>query len=262
MKYLGCLTGGPSSYENAYEQPQMTANALDTTSSAVTLPIDVTSHISRLEMTLQNRFQVLHDASLHISNSFLGKRKLNESGGDEGYDVLPEKRICQPPSLLKQLQIFLDKIDAHSKSREQQKAVLHCVAPKSGALVVLPTGAGKLLTFMLPAFIHKTKVMVVVVPPVALQLDLIKRCEETGIQACQWNARDVAGARIVVASAEHLSSPGYQCFLRELKVMNKLHAIFVDECHLVLLWQSFREAMKYLRGFIRPESINVHIPRT
>ncbi|CDF33431.1 ATP-dependent DNA helicase, RecQ family [Chondrus crispus] len=256
---LGLFDGEPCSYENAYEQLQMTASALDTNASAGTHPIDVTSHISRLEMTLQTRVEVLHNAILHISDSLLGKRRLNEWVGTEGYAVLPEKRICQPPSLLKQLQIFLNKSDAHFKSQEQEKAVVHCVAPKSDALVVLPTGAGKLLTFMLPAFTHKTKVMVVVVPLVALQLDLIKRCEDAGIQACQWNARDVAGARIVVASAEHLSSPDYQCFLRELKVMNKLHAIFVDECHLVLLWHSFREAMKYLRGFIRPELVNVPV---
>ncbi|CDF40458.1 ATP-dependent DNA helicase RecQ family protein [Chondrus crispus] len=256
---LGLFDGEPCSYENAYEQLQMTASALDTNASAGTHPIDVTSHISRLEMTLQTRVEVLHNAILHISDSLLGKRRLNEWVGTEGYAVLPEKRICQPPSLLKQLQIFLNRSDAHFKSQEQEKAVVHCVAPKSDALVVLPTGAGKSLTFMLPAFTHKTKVMVVVVPLVALQLDLIKRCEDAGIQACQWNARDVAGARIVVASAEHLSSPDYQCFLRELKVMNKLHAIFVDECHLVLLWHSFREAMKYLRGFIRPELVNVPV---
>ncbi|CDF39044.1 ATP dependant DNA helicase RecQ [Chondrus crispus] len=178
---LGLFDGEPCSYENAYEQPQMTASALDTNASAGTHPIDVTSHISRLEMTLQTRVEVLHSAILHISDSLLGKRRLNEWVGTEGYAVLPEKRICQPPSPLKQLQIFLHKSDAHFKSQEQEKAVVHGVAPKSDALVVLPTGAGKSLTFMLPAFIHKTKVMVVVVPLVALQLDLIKRCEDAGI---------------------------------------------------------------------------------
>lgn len=158
------------------------------------------------------------------------------------------------------LQTFLQSPEANFSSPEQRSAVLHALQPGEDFLVVLPTGGGKSLIFMLPAFMNPDRVCVVIVPLVALQEDLIARCAAKGITAARFtDVNDTAGVRVVLVSAEHLVLPGYAAFLRTQVAKNALHAIFVDEAHLVVLWRQFRTALQDVREFIRPHDVDVSI---
>lgn len=108
---------------------------------------------------------------------------------------------------------------------------------------------------MLPAYVLSDKIVIVIVPLVFLRKDLLRRCAEVGLQASLRNARNIAGAKVIIVSAEHLASKPYQAFVKEIHVTNRLHAIFVDEAHLLLLWRDFRESMRYFGSHIRPDKL-------
>lgn len=193
------------------------------------------------------------ESNIDISNGTGGKRKSPSSSSDHcAHDSATAASLS--------LQTFLQCPEAQFRSSQQKSAVLHALQPVRDQLVVLPTGSGKSLLFMLPAFVKPDRVCVVVVPLVSLQQDLIQRCAEKGITAAQFpEAVNTPGVRIVLVSAEHVVLPSYAAFLRTAAATQTLHAIFADEAHLFVLWRSFRTALQDVCEFIRPHDITVPI---
>lgn len=179
-------------------------------------------------------------------------------------DIKSKPSLSMPPNTPDgaslSLQTFLQSPNANFRSQQQKEAVLHALQPGNDVLVVQPTGSGKSLLFMLPAFMKPEKISFVVVPLVSLQQDLIHRCAAKGITAVRFaDYQDTAGARIVIVSAEHLVLPAYAALLRTAAAKQTLHAIFIDEAHLVLLWKNFRQSLQDVREFVRPHDIAVPI---
>mgnify|MGYP001546461296 CR=1 FL=1 len=96
-----------------------------------------------------------------------------------------------PPFVIDKLREFMHSPDARFKSIEQAKAIARVVRGTHDQLVILPTGGGKSLTFMLPAFIERKYMTVVVVPLVSLAKDLHRRCEEAGLRTAEWNGKNL-----------------------------------------------------------------------
>lgn len=145
-------------------------------------------------------------------------------------------------------------------SREQEDAVMHCVRRLPvDALIVLATGGGKSMTFMLPASLCTRLVFVVIVPVVALQADILQRCLCAGIHAVTWAHREAAGAQIVLVSAEHVIQNEYMVFVKSKHCTGRLGAIYVDEAHLMVQWVSFRPCLQEVQAHIRPQGVDVPI---
>lgn len=99
----------------------------------------------------------------------------------------------------------------------------------------MPTGAGKSILFMLPAFVGVGGVSIVVVPLLALRIDLVTRCKKANIRVAEWDGRKaVDGALIVLVTPEATKGAGFQTFLRRLKQTERLDRIVIDECHVIL----------------------------
>jgi superfamily II DNA helicase RecQ len=65
--------------------------------------------------------------------------------------------------------------------RLQKEAIEAIIAGESPVVAVMPTGAGKSMLFMLPAWAEQGSTTVVVVPLIALQGDIHRRCQKLGI---------------------------------------------------------------------------------
>ena len=73
--------------------------------------------------------------------------------------------------------------------RGLQEPVIRAVAPGEWPIVqVTPTGGGKSLTYMLPAYCTPDGVTVVITPLVSLQDDMAARCAMMGIDAYVWKS--------------------------------------------------------------------------
>jgi superfamily II DNA helicase RecQ len=145
------------------------------------------------------------------------------------------------------------------KSTQQREAVEMTRLRQTDGLIILPTGGGKSLTFMLPCYVEPKTVTVVIVPLVALQRDILARCTRAGIDAVLWCDRERVGIRIVIASVEHVETEEYAQYIRTLSGEEKLGRIVIDEAHLVYMWCDFRESMKGLGMCIRPADVHVQI---
>ena len=75
------------------------------------------------------------------------------------------------------------------RSEKQEEVVKTVVESVNSLIVMLPTSAGKSLTFMLPATFDDAGTTVVITPMRALANNLLKRCRDAGIDAIIWSNR-------------------------------------------------------------------------
>ncbi|KAK0768541.1 hypothetical protein LTR59_017590 [Friedmanniomyces endolithicus] len=115
----------------------------------------------------------------------------------------------------------------------------------SQIVTVMPTGAGKSMLFMLPAFVEPRGVNIVVVPMKGICTDMIYRSAWEERAAVDRAAVD--GASIVLVTPEKATRPEFGTFIRRLKRTQSLDRIVIDECHVVLNDQlSFRKMLQQL----------------
>ena len=106
-------------------------------------------------------------------------------------------------------------------------------------------GHGKSLMFQVPAKLG-LGVCVVVAPLVALVADHIAECRSLGIECQEYSpslsADKVSRSSILFVSVETaVQNAAFAAFLKDLERREKLHAVFVDEVHLVL--EEYRSVM-------------------
>src|SRR5437764_936096 len=130
----------------------------------------------------------------------------------------------------------------------QEEAIKAITAGKSPIVVVMPTGAGKSMLFMLPAWVEQGGTTVVVVPLIALRGDMMRRCKELGISCAEWEGRRPPdAAAIVLVTPESAVSEDFMTFLNRLNATQQLDRIVIDECHIVLNRRyKFRRQMQRL----------------
>lgn len=133
------------------------------------------------------------------------------------------------------------------RSRSQAIATQLVAQKKEDILIILPTGAGKTLCYAAPCVLEVTSVTVVIVPLVALIMDLKGRMESYGLNAevysSQKQIRSVTN--VLFSSIEHVESEAFQSLLTELHHQKRLSRIVIEECHVVVHWK-WRPAMASL----------------
>ena len=139
-------------------------------------------------------------------------------------------------------------------SGSQEDEVRAALAVHEDRLVIQPTGSGKTLLYQLPALLHRDRVIVVVCPLTALQDDLLRRCNDAGIDTVMLEDRDAMPARIVLTMVEATESREYGAYVRALVAHGRLHCIIVEEMYLALLSCNYRPAMRNLYLNLRPNS--------
>lgn len=99
----------------------------------------------------------------------------------------------------------------------------------------MPTGGGKSLLFMLPAWAEQGGTTVVVIPLIALRGDMMRRCKSLGILCAAWEGRCPPDAAVIVlVTPESAVGEEFATFLNRLRVTRQLDCIVIDECYIVL----------------------------
>jgi superfamily II DNA helicase RecQ len=156
---------------------------------------------------------------------------------------------------LKALRGLYDNPEAEFKSTEQAQAVKLAMQRSEDILVILPTGAGKSITFMGPAWAEKGMTTVVIVPFVALIKEMKERCTDLGLSCYIWHNSGTLLHRkttqVLLVGVENSITTEFQQFLVRLEQSEKLARIVMDECHTVVTQRNFRSYMRRLPSVIR-----------
>ncbi len=140
-----------------------------------------------------------------------------------------------------------------------QRQVIELVLAGRDTLVLMPTGAGKSLTYQLPALLLPG-LTVVVSPLIALMQDQVDRLRANGIAAAFINSslsaaecalRERAALRgnlkLLYVAPERLLSQDFLVFLDEVQEQRGLSLLAVDEAHCVSEWgHDFRPEYRQL----------------
>ncbi|KAK0847016.1 hypothetical protein LTR03_006526 [Friedmanniomyces endolithicus] len=129
------------------------------------------------------------------------------------------------------------------RSPEQEKAMTTIMSWTEQVVVVLPTGAGKSLLFMMPPTLADAGIAVLVVPLVALRGDLLRRLRDLSIDHLEWSPGERREANLVLVTAEAASSKDFLKYARSLIAQQKLDRIVVDECHLTVTGAHYRQSV-------------------
>ena len=145
---------------------------------------------------------------------------------------------------------------AQFRSERQREMVAMVAAQHAEVVVILATGGGKSLAFMVPMFLPQAGTTVVVVPLVALKSDLVRRCWDAGVQYSVWDAHGhsdrYVGAPLLFVSAEQAVREPFRRFVGQLDANRQLDRVVFDECHLILTASEYRPKLallRYLRAF-------------
>jgi ATP-dependent DNA helicase RecQ len=136
----------------------------------------------------------------------------------------------------------LERVFKHKSLRTGQEAVIRAALSGRDVLGVMPTGAGKSLTYQLPALVQ-TGLTVVVSPLIALMKDQVEGLQARGVAAAMLNSsqsddeqRDVINnlerLKLLYLSPERLQSEATVERLRGVR----LSRLVVDEAHCVSQW--------------------------
>lgn len=120
--------------------------------------------------------------------------------------------------------------------RGLQEPVIRAVVRGEWLIVqITPTGGGKSLIFMLPAYCMPDGMMIVVTLLVALENDMNMQYAKIGIDSYVWSSRGMQrAASLVFATPESAVTKGFRAFVERMYGQQRLDRVVVDECHTVL----------------------------
>jgi superfamily II DNA helicase RecQ len=149
-------------------------------------------------------------------------------------------------------------------SGEQFAAATFVLRAQPGAhsVVILPTGGGKTLIFLLAAALERVqsavtpvRTTIFLVPFVALAVDMVARCQARCIIVRML--RDMTPTEkdtsMLVVTVEQLQRPKYETVVGRLASQNRLARIVFDEAHTLVTASEYRQIMAGVAHTLRPD---------
>ncbi|MFZ5706563.1 MAG: DNA helicase RecQ [Pseudomonadota bacterium] len=150
----------------------------------------------------------------------------------------------------------------YAQFRGRQTDVIERVMAGLGTLAVMPTGAGKSLTYQIPA-LCRPGTGLVISPLIALMHDQVRSAEAAGIRAAALTSADdnrdetidrlrSGSLDLLYVAPERVSSDSFRRLIAQIP----LALIAIDEAHCVSEWgHDFRPDYRLLRGLLdaRPD---------
>lgn len=156
------------------------------------------------------------------------------------------RRPWSASELLAAMQSLLQQPTVTWRSPEQERAMVAIMSRAEQVVAILPTGAGKSMLFLLPCTLPDARITVLIVPLVALRVDLIRRIRALNVSFLEWTSGEHREAPLVIVSIEAATSKAFFQYAQGLIAQQKLDRIVIDECHLSVTAVEYRSAMQHI----------------
>jgi superfamily II DNA helicase RecQ len=112
---------------------------------------------------------------------------------------------------------------------------------------VLPTNSGKTTAVFMLTGLNPTRKVIYIAPLNALLQNISQRATAFGIQSIiathATDSTSLNSASLILTSTEYAATDSFRGAFRTWSASMDVVAVFVDEAHLLLLWQSFRQSI-------------------
>ncbi|EMF14858.1 uncharacterized protein SEPMUDRAFT_113994 [Sphaerulina musiva SO2202] len=129
------------------------------------------------------------------------------------------------------------------RSVQQLAALRTILGGAEEIVVVMPTGAGKSLLFMLPASLYTAGTTVVILPLISLRADIVYRLRSLKLDHSVWAPRSRQRAPVVLVSIEAASTRDFIEYAQGLVADGQLDRVVIDEAHLTIAALEYRPVM-------------------
>jgi hypothetical protein len=146
-------------------------------------------------------------------------------------------------ALLKEARLLYRDEDLQWKSTMQERAMVTVMSGTEQVVVVLGTGEGKSMLFMLPCVLPDAGITALILPLVSLRGDLLRRVRELGIEYWLWTPHEIRTAPLVFVSAEAAGTKAFRAYAYKLAATGNLGRIVLDEAHFTVTASEYRAAM-------------------
>lgn len=181
-----------------------------------------------------------------VSGRKRSRPRNDDDGGIMKLSGPPVKRHWSGRALLQVARQLYRDPGLQWRCAEQEQAACAIVSQAMEVLVVMAAGMGKTLLFQLPCCLPGARTTVLIVPLVALTMDLLRRCHELGIDCQEWAKNHHSRAALVIMSAEAAVFEAGRASLYELHHAGGLERIVFEECHLICTTSVYRRVMAQL----------------
>lgn len=163
--------------------------------------------------------------------------------------------------MLQGLRDMYNKPDLRFKSIDQANAVKGALLRDRDQLIILPTGGGKTVTYLLPIYLEKELTTVIILPYVVLVEQVEQLCIDHEISCQVWRGKGHSSGKsqAIIAAVEHGVSTEFQTLLTVLESTNRLARIVLDECHTRFTHSGFREDIRRLGCVTRCVSVPIQL---
>jgi hypothetical protein len=132
------------------------------------------------------------------------------------------------------------------KTPEQEQGMLAVTGGEQDVVLVLATGEGKSLSYLLTQRLPGAGTTVLVLPLLSLKQDTIRRCRQLVSDCIVWSGKAPYGMcnSLVIVSIDQAVGDSFHTYLNQLNAAGQLTSIVFDECHLILTAASYRRRME------------------
>lgn len=137
------------------------------------------------------------------------------------------------------------------KNKKQEEGLINIVNNIPVLTFINKTSSGKSLLYLLPSFIFKSRVYIIITPRVTLTTDLYNRAKELGLDPSNISDPLNINSNLYFINIEDLNTPELDNIISNFKRYNKDITIYIDEIHLFLLEANYRLRLKYFPSLLK-----------
>lgn len=171
-------------------------------------------------------------------------------------------QLAERDDLLEDLRNFYSNQKAEFLNKEQRDCVSLVLEDRRFITYINRTGLGKSLVYLLPAFIKRSHLFIVITPRLSLKQDLFQKAEKLRLNPALFENGPTYSSNLVFCSAESLGTRELEGYITKHRDLGRDTTIFLDEAHLFITKQTFRAPLRFLKSILRHSTNIVAITAT